>query len=311
MALLIDLKHPQWITDEALRSELLKIAPQADIRVGAEPGSPDDIEMLTVSTYYPGEAQRYPNLKVIQKTGAGVNNILADDDLPESIQVLRLPAGTSGGEMAEFALAYVLQQQRHMREYHRQQAASRWFAYPPRRAEETTLAVLGLGRIGQLVAQRFVDNGFRVTGWSRSPKQIAGVRCYSGNDDLHLVVAAADYIVSVLPSTPETRGLFNRSLFNQFNSSALFINVGRGDLVVENDLIAALDDEQFAGAVLDVMSIEPLPAESPLWLHPAVQLTPHVSGYHLGDSIADIAENYRRLRHGETLLNPVDRKLGY
>lgn len=311
MALLVDIKHPEWITDEALRRELLKFAPQADIRVGAEPGNPDDIEMLAVSTYYPGEALRYPNLKVIQKTGAGVNNILADDDLPESIRVVRLQAGTSGGEMAEFALAYVLQEQRHMRQYHRQQAASHWFAYPPRRAEDTTLAVLGLGRIGQLVAQRFVDNGFRVIGWSRSPKQITGVKCYSGSDDLSTVVAAADYIVSVLPSTKETRGLFNRPLFNRFNSSALFINVGRGDLVVEKDLIAALDDEQFAGAVLDVMSTEPLPAESPLWLHPAVQLAPHVSGYHLGDAIADIAENYRRLRHGETLLNPVDRKLGY
>jgi len=311
MALLIDIKHPDWMKDEELRIELLSYTPGADIRIGADPGNLDEIEMITVSTYHPGEARNYPNLKVIQKTGAGVNNILADDDLPDAIQVVRLQASTSGTEMAEYALAYVLQEQRHMRQYHLQQARSKWIAYPPRRAAGTTVAVLGLGRIGQLVARRFVDNEFSVTGWSRSPKKVEGVNCFAGNEELHQVVASADYVVSVLPSTAETRGMFRRELFAQFNPSALFINVGRGDLVNEDELIVALDDGMLSGAVLDVMSTEPLPAESPLWLHPAVQLTPHISGYHLGDAIADIAENYRRLQNGEPLLNPVNRELGY
>ncbi len=311
MALLVDIKHPDWLTDDEMRSELLGYTPQADIRTGADPGNVDEIEMLTVSAYFPEEALKYPNLKVIQKTGAGVNNILADDAMPESIQVVRLQTSTSGAEMAEYALAYVLQEQRHLRLYHRQQAASQWISYPPRRAADTRVAVLGLGRIGQLVARRFADNEFQVLGWSRSLKQVSEVSCYAGNDSLPTVLAAADYIVSVLPSTEQTRGMFRQELFAQFNSSALFINVGRGDLVNENDLIAALDDGQLAGAVLDVMSVEPLPPESPLWLHPGVQLTPHISGYHLGDAIADIAENYRRLQSGEPLLNPVNRELGY
>lgn len=311
MALLIDIKHPDWMKDDELREQLLAYYPQADIRIGADPGDLDEIEMLTVSTYYPGETRSYPNLKVIQKTGAGVNNILADDDLPEAIQVVRLQTSTSGAEMAEYAMAYVLQEQRHMRQYHQQQARSEWIAYPPRRAADTTVAVLGLGRIGQLVARRFVDNEFRVNGWSRSLKKVEGVNCYAGNGALHEVVASADYVVSVLPSTPETLGMFKRELFAQFNPSALFINVGRGDLVNEAELITALDEGMLSGAVLDVMSTEPLPAESPLWLHPAVQLTPHISGYHLGDAIADIAENYRRLQNGEPLLNLVNRELGY
>lgn len=311
MALLIDIKHPEWMQDDELRSELLGYYPQADIRIGDEPGNLDEIEMLTVSAYHPGEALRYPNLKVIQKTGAGVNNILADDRLPEAIQVVRLQTDTSGAEMAEYALAYVLQEQRHLRQYHRQQADSKWISYPPRQAASTRVAVLGLGRIGQLVARRFVDNGFRVAGWSRSLKQLEAVDCQAGSEALGAVVAAADYVVSVLPSTAETRGMFNRELFSRFNPRAFFINVGRGDLVNESELVAALDDELLAGAILDVMSIEPLPPESPLWLHPGVQLTPHISGYHLGDAIADIAENYRRLQHGEPLLNPVNRELGY
>jgi len=311
MALLIDIKHPDWMTDESMREQLLAYYPAADIRVGEAPGPLDEIDMLTVSSYYPGEASKYPNLRLIQKTGAGVNNILADEGLPEAIAVARLETGTSGAEMAEYALAYVLQEQRHMRQYHRQQARSEWRHYPPLQAADTRVAVLGLGRNGQLVARRFIDSGFRVTGWSRSPKRIDGVRCHAGGGELAEALADADYVVAVLPSTAETRGLFDAAQFSKFNPRAFFINLGRGDQVDEAGLIEALDSGLLAGAVLDVMSEEPLPPGSPLWLHPGVQLTPHVSGYHLGDAVADIAENYRRLQNGEPLLHLVDRDLGY
>jgi len=311
MALLIDIKQPQWMTDEELRGQLRQFAPDADIRVGAEPGNVEEIDMLTVSSYFPGEALKYPNLRLIQKTGAGVNNILDDDRLPASIQVTRLDASYSGAEMAEYALAYVLQEQRHLRTYHAQQARSEWQHYPPREARDTTVAVLGLGRIGQMVARRFLDNGFGVIGWSRSPKTVDGVRCYAGLERLPEVVGAAEYIVSVLPTTPETRGLYDSKLFARFNPQAFFINVGRGDQVVEPDLVEALDAGRLAGAVLDVMCEEPLPADSPLWRHAKIQLTPHVSGYHLGDAVADIAENYRRLQDGKPLLHLIDRQRGY
>ena len=311
MALLIDVKHPDWMKDEDLRSELLRQYPAADIRIGAAPGDLDEIEMLTVSTYLAGEALRYPNLKLIQKTGAGVNNILADHELPEAVQVTRLQTDTSGAEMAEYALAYVLQEQRHMRQYHQHQARSEWVAYPPRKTADTTVAVLGLGRIGVLVAQRFVDNGFQVLGWSRSPRTMDKVDCFAGDDGLAKVLSMSDYVVSVLPSTPDTVEIFERKLFKQFNPRSLLINVGRGDLVNEPDLLQALDDGDLAGAILDVMSIEPLPSDSPLWLHPRVQLTPHISGYHLGDAVVDIAENYRRLQNNQPLLHLVDRGRGY
>jgi glyoxylate/hydroxypyruvate reductase len=289
----------------------LQHCPAMDIRIGAAPGNIDEIEMLTVSNYSPGEALRYPNLKLIQKTGAGVNNILADRELPDSVRVTRLQTTTSGTEMAEYALAYVLQEQRQMRSYHSQQARAEWISYAPRRAGETTVAVLGLGRIGVLVAQRFVDNGFKVAGWSRNLKQIDAVSCHAGDDGLLAALAGADYVVSVLPSTPETRQMFAIDLFRNFEPHCFFINVGRGDLVDERALIQALDQGMLAGAILDVMSVEPLPSTSPLWLHPRVQLTPHVSGYHLGDAVLDIAENYRRLQCGEPLLHQVDLERGY
>ncbi len=311
MALLIDLKSPEWLPDEDLRLELLQLYPQAEIRVAADRGPLDEIEMLAVSGYLPGEALQYPNLKLIQKTGAGVNNILDDKSLPASIQLARLQTTTSADQMAEYALAFVLQEQRHLRLYQQQQTRSQWISYPPRLTAETTVAILGLGRVGLVVAQRFLANGFRVNGWSRNAKQLDSVECFHGNDGLAGAIQHADYVVSILPSTEETKGLFNQAMLSQFMPSAFFINLGRGDQVNEGELIGALDQDLLAGAVLDVMSVEPLPGNSELWLHPKVQLTPHISGYHLGDAIVDIVENYRRLRNHQPLLNLVDRALGY
>ncbi len=311
MALLIDIKQPQWLTDQDLREQLLAIDPEADIRCGDAPGNLDEIDMLTTSTYLKGEALRYPNLKLVQKTGAGVDAIMADESLPQSVQVTRLRTDTSGQEMAEFALAYVLQEQRHIRQYQINQSKNLWQAYAPRRARETTIAVLGLGRIGQLVVNKFLSCDFEVIGWSRSLKQLDSVRCYAGNEQLPTVLGEADYVVSILPSTPETENLFNSQTFALMKPSAFLINVGRGTLVDEDQLMQSLDEGLLAGAVLDVMKTEPLPENSPMWRHPKIILAPHVSGWHLGDAVTDIAENYRRLKSGEPLLNQVNRELGY
>lgn len=311
MALLIDIKEPQWLKDEELREQLLYFMPDADIRCAHDRGDLEDIEMLTVSDYRKGEALKYPNLKLVQKTGAGVESIMADDSLPRSIRVARLRTDTSGHEMAEYSLACVLQEQRHLRTYRQHQSRSLWQAYAPRRAIETTVAVLGLGRIGRLIADKFASCDFKVVGWSRTPKHIANTVCYAGLEELSSVLAKADYIISVLPSTPETTRLFNRHSFSWMKPTAFLINVGRGSLIDEEGLIQALDENRLAGAVLDVMQTEPLPESSPLWKHEKVILTPHVSGWHLGDAIEDIIENYRRLKTGEPLLNEADRNIGY
>lgn len=311
MALLIDIKQPVWMKDQELRDQLIQINPQADIRCGGDPGNIDDIEMLAVSNYHRGEALRYPRLKLIQKIGAGVEAVMADDSLPDSIQVARLSSETPGREIAEYSLACVLQEQRHLRIYRDNQSRSLWEAQVPRRACKTTVAVLGLGQIGALCAKKFVDNDFRVLGWSRSEKNLPDVECLAGDEQLPAVLGEADYVVSVLPSTPETTKLFNRDSFRWMKPGSVIINVGRGSLINEVDLVQALDEGLLATAILDVMQTEPLPPESPLWQHPNVVLTPHVSGWHLGDSVGDIAENLRRLVTGEPILNLVDRELGY
>jgi glyoxylate/hydroxypyruvate reductase A len=311
MALLIDIKQPGWMEDEELQTDLLKVYPQGDIRCAVAPGNLDAIELIAVSTYHAGEALQYPNLKLVQKIGAGVNGILADQSLPESIQVARLKSDTPAHEIAEFSLACVLQEQRHLRQYRHNQSRWIWQALVPRQAPDTTVAVLGLGLIGSITAQRFVDNRFKVIGWSRTRKNLDDVQCYFGEDQFPAVLKAADYVVSILPSTPDTVNLFNVDTFPLMKPEAVIINCGRGGLINETDLVEALDDGKLAAAILDVMQSEPLAVNSPMWLHPKVVLTPHVSGWHLGDAVNDIAENLRRLDSAEPLLYLVDRKLGY
>ncbi|MFT5658671.1 MAG: glyoxylate/hydroxypyruvate reductase A [Gammaproteobacteria bacterium] len=311
MALLIDIKQPEWMTDEHLRETLLKVYPAGDIRCGAAPGNLDEIEMLVASTYLEGEALRYPNLKLIQKPGAGVETIIADQSIPKSVKVARIRSDTPAHQIAEYCLAGVLQEQRHLRQYRDSQALSHWQGIEPRQPGETTVAVLGLGQIGSVTASRFLANQFKVIGWSRSQKELAGVDCYSGMEQLTDVLALADYVLSILPSTSDTRGLFHEKIFRCMKPGSVLINAGRGDLVNEVDLVAALDDGKLAHAILDVMQNEPLPAQSPMWLHPNITLTPHISGWHLGDSINDIAENFRRLENNESLLHLVDRQFGY
>jgi glyoxylate/hydroxypyruvate reductase A len=311
MALLIDIKQPGWMEDEVLQVDLQKVYPQGDIRSASNPGNLDEIRMIAVSTYETGQALRYPNLKLVQKIGAGVNGILDDRTLPESIQVARLKTETPAHEMAEFSLACVLQEQRHLRQYRDNQARWRWQAEVPRQAEETTVAVLGLGLIGSTTARRFVDNRFKVIGWSRTQKELPGIECYFGEEQFPTVLQVADYVVSILPSTPETAGLFNAEIFPLMKPRAVLINCGRGDLINEVDLIEALDNNLLETAILDVMQTEPLPVNSLMWQHPDIVLTPHVSGWHLGDAVNDIAENLRRLDTGEPLLHLVDRELGY
>ena len=311
MALLIDIKQPDWMKDEELQADLDKLYPGADIRCSAEPGNLDEIEMLAVSNYYTGEALRYPNLKLIQKTGAGVESILADESLPDAIQVARLVTDTPAHEIAEYCLTAVFQEQLHFRKYIKNQADWCWQPTEPRKSDETIVAVLGLGKIGGITAQRFLDNHFRVIGWSRSEKELAGVDCYFGEDQLREVLKLADYVVAILPSTPETVNLFDHDRFSLMKPGSVIINCGRGDLIDEEDLVEALDHGKLSAAVLDVMQIEPLPVNSPLWEHPKVVITPHVSGWHLGDAIKDIAENLRRLENGEPLLHLVNRQLGY
>ena len=311
MSLLIDIREPGWLREQDLREILAPLLPGVNIYCEKAAGHEAEITVLATVKLFPGVVDTLPNLRLVQKLGAGVDGILRDAALPESVRVCRLKPEAPAEEIAEYCLAYVLQTQRSMRLHADNALQGIWKQIPPKKRANTVVGVLGLGHIGGRTATTFAALGFQVMGWSRTQKQIDGVTCLAGNEMLPKLLGKSDYVISILPSTSETRNLFDTEMFEHMQEGAVLINAGRGDLIDEQALIMALDSGKFAGAVLDVFVTEPLPAAHPFWTHPKITVTPHVSGWHLDGAFEDIAENYRRLNSGAPLLHEVDRQAGY
>lgn len=311
MTLLIALGIDDWYTGEELRERLLEYVPKADIVVAGEDYDPAAVTMLGCVDLRLDALPPLPNLRLVQKFGAGVETIARDPALPPHVRIARIRPEVAAREIAEYFLTHALARQRHNVKYRADQAARRWDPVPPLEADNTEVLVLGLGHIGGRVARSFASLGYLVTGWARSDKEIEGVTAITGLTTLDAALARADIVAAILPSTPETAGLFGPVRLSRMKPGALFMNAGRGDLVDEAALIAALDEGRPGEAVLDVFASEPLAAEHPFWSHPAITLTPHISGYHITGGLADIAENWRRLEAGAPLLHEVDRTRGY
>ncbi len=311
MSLLIDIRDPSWIQEQELRDLLSPHLPDVSIYCKDAAGHEDEIIMLAAVKLFPDVVKKLPNLKLVQKLGAGVDAIVNDVDLPDSVKVCRLKPDAPAQEIAEYCVAHVLQVQRNIQLHHENAAHRVWKPLVPKRSPHTTVGILGLGHIGGRTASIFAALGFRVLGWSRSEKRIDGVECRSGEEALPGVLSECDYVASILPSTARTRNLFDAGMLKNMKSGSVLINAGRGDLIVEQALLDALDQGNLAAAVLDVFRVEPLPADHPFWTHRNITVTPHVSGWHLDGGFEDVAENYRRLTTGEVLLHQVDRQEGY
>ncbi len=311
MAILINTQVEDWMTAEQFRDELAPLLPDVSIHCGDPDGHGKDIRMLAIDGLSPGLLRRLPNLELIQKLGAGVDSIVKDPDLDKSVRVCRLKPDIPAHEIAEYCLAYVLREQRQHRQFREQQKNSQWMPIAPLKSSESTVAVLGLGHIGSKAAAYFRALGFNVIGWSRTLKNIQNIQCKAGADALYDVLAEADYVVAILPSTPQTRNLINSETLSLMQSNAVIINAGRGDLINEDHLLDAVDNGVIRGAYLDVFQAEPLPEGHPFWLHPKITITPHVSGWHLDGSAEVVARNYRALETNASLLNEVDIALGY
>ena len=204
---------------------------------------------------------------------------------------------------------------RHHREFDRIERAQRardWaYAFPPQAADRR-VGIMGLGELGSAAARSLVAHGFQVLGWSRSPKALDGVVSYAGRSELHTFLHRTDILVCLLPLTADTIGILDAATFAELPHGACVINVARGEHLVEDDLVRALDSGHLAGATLDVFREEPLPPGSPLWSNPKVLVTPHVASYSLPATAADgVATNVRRILAGEPLLHRVDRARGY
>jgi glyoxylate/hydroxypyruvate reductase A len=265
----------------------------------------------------PGSLARYKNLAAIFSLGAGVDHILADPKLP-SVPIVRSTNPDLSNRMSEWVLLHVLAHLRQYRKYDRQQSQKVWKddrSQPS--AEEIHVGVMGLGMLGLNAANKLKMVGFDVAGWSRTPKNIPGIECFSGSTDLEHFLARTDILVCLLPLTPETKGILNKRLFLQLRqggplSGPILLNAGRGELQSEDDIITSLDEGILRATTLDVFEIEPLSTDSPLWLHPAVTITPHNAAMSDPSAIvAEIAKQIEAYERGEPLQNVVKHTIGY
>lgn len=275
--------------------------PAADIRLAVAWRPPDDA------------FERYPQLQAVCSIGAGVDNILACPSLRPDVDVIRVVDPAQAQMMSGFVAWHVIGHQRRFATYRAQQREKRWQRLSPRRAQDVPVGILGFGEIGRRVATDLALLGFPVLVWSRTAKPTPpGVRGFQGAEGLDAMLGQTEVLVNLLPLTAETRGILNRRTFARMVRGGYLVQVGRGEHLVEADLLAALEEGQLAGAALDVFSTEPLEPQHPFWHHPRILVTPHdaceVSVEAIGATFRATAE---AVRSGRRPPNSVDRARGY
>ena len=309
MSLLICL--PESFHPQSLSNALKSLDPELNIEIGPENvKNPSAVEFAVDWKNPEGHLLNYPNLKAISSYGHGVDNLLSDTKLPYGIPIVRLKDESMANLMSEYLLAVVLLQRRQFLEYAKNPEFSEWgtSVYHP----GNQIGILGLGYLGQASAKVFLNMGFNVAGWSRRMKQIDGISCFSNTGGLTKMLTQTDYLINLLPNTSTTRDLLNYQTMSTLKRGAYVINVGRGQTLVDEDLIALLDNGHLSGACLDVFRTEPVPIDHQFRNHKKIIITPHNSSTTQAESAAtQILENYRRAISGEKLLNLVDMKHGY
>lgn len=300
---------PYWI------AELSKLLPDARIRGWVRgDNAPADYALVW---HPPVEMLQGRELKAVFALGAGVDSILSKlkahpEMLPESIPLFRLEDTGMGIQMQEYAVSQVLHWFRRFDDYQALQRQSTWQPLPDYMQEEFTIGIMGAGVLGSKVAESLLSWGFPVRCWSRSRKQWPQVTSYAGEEELNAFLQGTRVLINLLPNTAETVGIINQQHLSQLPDNSYVLNLARGVHVVEEDLLAALDSGKLKAAMLDVFSREPLPKESPLWLHPRVTMTPHVAAVtRPKEAIAYIAQTITQLERGEEPGGQVDRVRGY
>ncbi|MEO0750527.1 MAG: glyoxylate/hydroxypyruvate reductase A [Pseudomonadota bacterium] len=272
--------------------------------------APRDVDYIVFAPTGPvRDFTPFTRTKAVLSLWAGVEKVVGNATLTQPLCRMVDEGLTLG--MAEWVTGHVL---RHHLDIDKDvtRAPGDWDADVPPLAPERPVTILGLGELGQAAAAPLVSMGFPVTGWSRSAKSIPGIRCLHGQDGLSEALKDAQIVVLLLPNTPETENTLNAERLAGMPRGAVVINPGRGPLIDDDALLAALDSGQIGNATLDVFRVEPLPQEHPFWHHPKVTVTPHIAADTRPSTSAKvIAENIRRSEAGEPLLHLVDRGLGY
>ncbi|MET0968929.1 MAG: glyoxylate/hydroxypyruvate reductase A [Tardiphaga sp.] len=294
---------------ESIRHALDRRGIRADIALVGDV-APADVDYIIHATGGPiADFSPFSNARAVLSLWAGVEKIVGNTTLTQPLCRM-VDDGLRQG-MVEWVVGHTLRAHLGMDRYVGAKPLG-WEQHVPPLATERSVTVLGLGELGSAAATALFQLGFRVTGWSRNPREVPGVRCLAGAENLPQALAAADILVGLLPQTRETIDLLDAERLALLPRGCFILNAGRGTLIDDGALIAALDSGQVAQATLDVFRTEPVPADHPFWSHPGVVISPHVAAAtRVGSASDKIADNIARCEAGQPLLHVVDRTLSY
>jgi glyoxylate/hydroxypyruvate reductase A len=286
-------------------------APDLDFRVWPDAGDLKEVEYLIAWQAPSDLLAALPRLKVLFSSGAGIDHIDLSA-VPAHIPIVRMVEPGIIDGMVEYVSLAVLALHRDYFDYIEAKARRVWAQIEVPPASARAVGVMGIGTLGRAVLDRLAAYGFRLRGWNRTRREIAGVESFAGADQLQPFLQGCDMLICLLPLTPATCGILNSKLFQALPAGAALINVGRGAHLIDSDLIEALDSGHLSRAILDVTDPEPLPPAHLFWTHPRVFVTPHVASMTQPETAAPILlKNLRRHQRGEPLTDLIDRGRGY
>lgn len=288
----------------------LVLNPQLFLEVGPQVKDPETVDVLLLWNHPKGCLTPFTNVKVYYSLGAGVDHLLSDDSIYNSIPICRIVDPLLSFSMTNYILFAVLYYQRRWDKYLADRQRKHWDHDAPSE-EKITIGVLGLGSLGSDAAKKLKDLGFEVIGYSPSRKEIPRIKTYE-EGELETFLKRCNVLVCTVPYTDKTHGLLSMSLFRKLPPKTYLINVSRGHVQVEEDILKALESNYLSGAFLDVFEREPLPTSSPLWEHPKVQITPHIASITNPQAgVKQICENIIKLQNGDLPDFRVNPSKGY
>lgn len=309
---LADFNEQAWA--EAYRQAM----PGQRVVTRADAYDPDEIDYIFIWKPRPDAFVGLERLKAILSLGAGVDALLKNPSRPEGVPIVRFIDAELTQSMSDYVLANVTMHQRLFTRFQRDKAARRWVQLYPSAAWHATVGVMGLGELGQDVIRHLKTYGYRLRGWSRSPKSIDGVETFTGPAEFDAFLSGTDILVNLLPLTAETQGILNYETFSKLRRGGLdgegpvIVNAGRGGHQKEADIVRALTDGTLKAASLDVFEVEPLPQDSPLWTLDNAYITPHIAAAStIRTGVAYFSRVIADHAAGRPLPNVIDVARGY
>lgn len=307
--------HPTFDSDDWLKP-LQQYLPQAHIRAW-KPGDKHHADYALVWHPPLEMLAGRTDLKAVFALGAGVDSILSrlktyPQLLPEGVPLYRMKDTGMARQMQEYVVSQVLRWFRRFDDYQDLQQKKQWLPLEEYQPDQFTIGILGAGVLGSKVAESLLEWGFPVRSWSRSRKSQPGVTNFAGANEFPSFLSGTRVLINLLPKTTETENILNKTVFDALADEAYLLNLARGEHIVEQDLLHALESGKVKAAMLDVFCSEPLPQESTLWQHPRVAITPHIAAVtRVPEAINYIATTITAIEKGEATDGLVDLQRGY